>query len=231
VAFDSVLKLVLQEHPPIGEIELFGEQIWVGWVMIGALLYSGIPPVLLGIVKRRLANQLHDKVLYADAEMNRADWMTVGAAILGILGIGVGLWWADAVAALFISIDIVRDGWSNVRAATWDLMDARPRRHDDSGWHPLVDELEREVEREHWVKHAAVRLREEGHVFTGEVLVVPASDERLVERLERLSDRLLMLDWKLYDIVVVPVSHIEVPAPGAAEKPTEATAETISGQR
>ncbi len=31
-------------------------------------------------------------------EMNRADWLTAGAAILGVAGIGVGLWWADAVA-------------------------------------------------------------------------------------------------------------------------------------
>ncbi len=104
---DSALRLVKAEHPSIGVIELFGHQIWLGWLMIGALLYTGIPVVFLRRKKLKLAAELHDKVLYADAEMNRADWMTAGAAILGIVGIGAGLWWADAVAAIFISLDIV----------------------------------------------------------------------------------------------------------------------------
>ncbi|HRL81685.1 MAG TPA: hypothetical protein PLK46_15340, partial [Propioniciclava sp.] len=31
--------------------------------------------------------QLHDKVLYADADMNKADWLTAAGSIVGILGI------------------------------------------------------------------------------------------------------------------------------------------------
>src|SRR5918999_73387 len=45
VFFDSALKLISLEHPPIGVIQLFGEEIWLGWLMIGALLWSGIPAV------------------------------------------------------------------------------------------------------------------------------------------------------------------------------------------
>ena len=30
--------------------------------------------------------------------------------MLGVVGIGFGLWWADSVAASVISIDILRDG-------------------------------------------------------------------------------------------------------------------------
>jgi cation diffusion facilitator family transporter len=221
VFVDSLLKLVRAEHPPIGLIELFGQQVWLGWVMLGALAWSAFPAVLLGRAKLKLANELHDKLLYADAGINRADWMTAGAAMLGVIGIGLGLWWADAVAALFISLDIVRDGWKNVRAATWDLMDARPRRYDGARVHPLMEAIETELDRCDWVDAGAVRLREEGHVFCGEVLVVPKTEERLVERLEDLSDRLLSHDWKLYDLVVVPVDHIEVPAPGAERKQEE----------
>jgi cation diffusion facilitator family transporter len=213
VLFDSAMKLVLAEHPPIGVIELFGEQVWLGWVMIAALLYSGIPAVLLGRAKRRLADDLHDKVLYADAEMNRADWMTVAAAIVGVIGIGFGIWWADSAAAIFISVDIIRDGSKNVRAAVHDLMDARPRRHDAREYHPVVEEMERTLARCDWVEQGAVRLREEGHVFTGEVLVVPRTDEHLVERLAALADELLALEWKVYDIVVVPVKEIDIPSP------------------
>jgi cation diffusion facilitator family transporter len=215
IFFDSAMKLVKLEHPPIGVIQLFGQELWLGWIMLVALAYSGIPPVLLGRAKQKLANELHDKVLYADAEMNRADWKTVAAAMVGVIGIGLGLWWADGVAALFISVDIVHDGWKNVRAATHDLMDARPRRHDGSEYHPLVDEIEEELGKVDWIEDGAVRLREEGHVFTGEVLVVPKTEENLVERLEELADHLLGLNWKLYDIVVVPVSDIHIPSPAA----------------
>jgi cation diffusion facilitator family transporter len=221
VFFDSAIKLVKLEHPPIGVIQLFGEEIWLGWVMIAALVYSGIPPVLLGRAKHKLAQDLHDKVLFADAEMNKADWMTISAAIVGVLGIGIGLWWADAVAALFISLDIVHDGWKNIRTAVHDLMDARPRRHDAREYHPVVEQMERELEKVRWVERGAVRLREEGHVFTGEVLVVPKDDKRLVERCSELAERLLEVNWKVYDLVVVPVKRIDIPSPSAESQSAE----------
>jgi cation diffusion facilitator family transporter len=219
VFFDSALKLVRAEHPPIGVIQLFGEEIWLGWLMIAALVYSGLPAVFLGRAKLRLADDLHDKVLYADAQMNKADWMTVTAAIVGIIGIGFGLWWADAVAAIFISVDIVHDGWKNVRAAVHDLMDARPRRHDAREYHPIVERMNAEVHGCDWVERGAVRLREEGHVFTGEVMVVPteaalADGTGLLDRLDDLAEHLLSLEWKVYDIVVVPVKEIDIPSPG-----------------
>ena len=211
---DSAFKLLKAEHPPIGVMQLFGEEVWLGWIMIGALLYSGIPPVFLGRMKLKLADELHDKVLYADAEMNKADWMTVAAAIVGIVLIGFGFWWGDAVAAILISLDIIHDGWRNVRAAAHDLMDARPRRHDSRDLHPDVGLIERELDRQSWIRDHAVRLREEGHVFTGEVHVVPATEEDLERRLGDLSERIRKIDWKLYDISIVPVEEIAVPAPG-----------------
>jgi cation diffusion facilitator family transporter len=214
VFIDSAMKLIALEHPPIGVIELFGEQIWLGWAMIAALVWSAVPAYFLGRAKLKLADELHDKVLYADAEMNRADWMTASAAIVGVLGIGIGWWWADAVAALFISTDIVRDGLRNVRAANHDLMDARPRTHDNSDFHPLVEEIEEHIDGLDWVREGAVRLREEGHVFTGEVLVVPRGEEASVKRLSELSEEILEKSWKLYDVVVVPVEELDVPKPG-----------------
>jgi cation diffusion facilitator family transporter len=214
VFVDSALKLIALEHPPIGVIELFGEQIWLGWPMLAALVWSAVPAFFLGRAKLKLADQLHDKVLYADAGMNRADWMTAGAAMVGVLGIGIGWWWADAVAAMFISVDIARDGVRNVRAANHDLMDARPRRHDNSDFHPLVAEIEEHLDELDWVEEGAVRLREEGHVFAGEVLVVPRDGDVTIERLSRLSDDVLEMSWKLYDVVVVPVEKLEVPRPG-----------------
>jgi cation diffusion facilitator family transporter len=213
VFFDSALKLVSAEHAPIGVVPVFGEEVWLGWLMIAALLWSAVPSLLLGLRKRKLADRLHDKVLFADAGMNRANWLTASAAMLGVLGIGVGLWWADSVAAIVIAVDVTRDGWRNVRASTQDLMDARPRRHDNKAFHPVVDQMEEELRSLSWVSDSAVRLREEGHVFTGQVHVVPEDDENLVDRLEEAEERLTGLDWKVHDLAVVPVTEIEIPPP------------------
>ena len=50
-------------------------------------------PVIFGHLKMKPPKMLHDKTLYADAMMNKADWMTGLAGIVGILGIGMGWWW------------------------------------------------------------------------------------------------------------------------------------------
>src|SRR5437764_9192909 len=41
---DSLMKLIKAEHPTIQTIELFGKQIWLGWLMVATLVYSVIPP-------------------------------------------------------------------------------------------------------------------------------------------------------------------------------------------
>ena len=87
---DSLLKLLTVEHPSIGTVELFGRKIWLGWLMIPALVWGIVPPVILGRMKLTVARTLHDKVLFADADMNRADWMTGVAGLLGVIGIASG---------------------------------------------------------------------------------------------------------------------------------------------
>ncbi|ANZ36041.1 hypothetical protein BBK82_08135 [Lentzea guizhouensis] len=209
ILIESVLRLVQGERPPIGLIEVFGHTLWLGWPMIAVLLATMVPAILLGRAKTKLAAQLHDKVLYADAEMNRADWLTAGAAVLGILGIGAGLWWADAVAAIIISADIVRDGLRTTRTAVADLMDRQPRTVTDNQPHPLPAQLTELALSQPWVTDAWIRLREEGHVFVGEVLIVPKSGtDDLVEKLDRLSHLLRDADWRMHDIAVMPVLEI-----------------------
>ena len=44
-----------------------------------------------------------------------------------------------------LPVDIVHDGWKNVRAAVHDLMDARPRRHDAREFHPIVQRMNVEL--------------------------------------------------------------------------------------
>jgi cation diffusion facilitator family transporter len=209
ILIDSVAKLLEGTHPPIGMVEIGDWQVWSGWLMIGALLYSGIPPIVLGRLKQPLAAELHDKVLFADAKMNRADWLTASAAIAGVVGIGFGLWWADSVAAIVISLDILHDGQRYLRGSTADLLDDAPRTHDEEDPHPLIGRVKQEVDATAWVADAVVRLRENGHVLAGTVWVVPEDHVEIVDRVEELTSRLQELDWQLADVVVSPVRSIE----------------------
>jgi len=204
---DAVLKLVTTEHPSIGTVELFGHHIWLGWLMLLALLWSAVPAIFLGRAKLPLARSLHDKVLYADAKINKADWLTAAAAMGGVLGIGLGLWWADAVAAAIISMDILYDGLKNLRAVVTDLMDKRPTTVGDQA-DPLPARVENELRKLVWVKEARARLREEGHVYFGEVFVVPSTEQNLLGNIDRARQGLHDLDWRLHDVVVTPTRSL-----------------------
>lgn len=206
---DSLMGLIRAEHVPIGTMRLFGHTVWSGWLMIGAMVYAGIGPIVLGRLKMRLAEPLHDKVLYADADMNKADWLTAASAIVGVAGIGVGLWWLDSVAAIFIAAGILHDGWKNLRNAVRGLLDARARTYDDESVHPLVARVQEHAAATPWVRYAGVRARDEGHVMHMEVFVVPLPGQSLrVEDLEQLREEICQLDWKVQDVVVVPVARV-----------------------
>ncbi|MPZ91324.1 MAG: cation transporter [Actinobacteria bacterium] len=209
ILYDSVSKLAAFEHAPIGLVQPWGEPIWLGWFMIPALVYSAVPAVVLGRVKLPLARELHDKVLYADAKMNKADWLTAVAAMVGVIGIGLGLWWLDSLAAILISLDITHDGIKNLRTATADLMDERPTLIDSSALDPLPQRLRTELRSLDWVRDAAVRVREEGHVFFADIQVVPTSTEDLTSRLATVARRLMDLDWRLHDVVIMPAEKVE----------------------
>ena len=215
--YDAVLKLIMREHPSIGTTVVFGHQIWLGWLMIAALAYSVIPPVILGRMKHPLAERLHDKALHADAAMNRADWLTGLAAAVGIVGIGVGWWWADSTAAALISLDILRDGWKNLSQSVRDLMDERPTRVGSRDPDPLTERVSAMLRNMDWVADADLRLREEGHVLTGEAFVVPRSDDGLTERLAHAAREIHALDWRLYDVSLVPVRSL-APAHGEGDR-------------
>jgi divalent metal cation (Fe/Co/Zn/Cd) transporter len=220
---DSALKLVDGDHPPIGMVELFDWQVWLGWLMIAALVYSVIPPVILGRLKKDLAAELHDKVLFADAKMNKANWMTGTAAIIGVVGIGFGLWWMDATAANVIGLDITHDGLTYTAAAVKDILDGRPRRDDEKGVHPLVEQVRETVAELDWIREAAVRMRELGHLLSVEVLAVPRDDADLLDRVEDAVERIQALDWKLQDVVVAVVRELEDAPDEVMVRPREIT--------
>ena len=208
LVFDSVSGLLAGEHPPVGLIVVLGHEVWSGWLMVVVLAYTCVPAVLLGRAKMPLAETLHDRVLHADADMNKADWMTGVGGIVGVLGIGVGLWWADAAAALFISASILRDGVTNLRVAVTALMDARATTVDGSAPHPLDERIDDALRGLPWVREAGSRVRDQGHVFHVESFVVARGGMPTAEQLQEAWDAVTGLDWKVEDLVVVPVDEL-----------------------
>jgi len=201
ILVDSLVGLVRQERPTMGLAVVFGHEVWSGWIMLGALLISAIPPFVFGRLELPLANRLHDKTLKADAEMNRANWMTASAAMAGIVGVSLGWWWADAAAGALISLDIVRDGMTNLSRVVKDLVDRQPTTvHGRASGVPA--KIEKAVGGLDWVERVAVRLREEGHVFTGEVFVLPADSRLGPERIREATETARQVDWKVHDLVV-----------------------------
>lgn len=203
---DNAVSLVTAEHPTIGHYTMFGGSldVWSGWLMIGALVLSMIPPFVLGRLKLPLGRDLHEKTLYADAVMNKADWMTAAAAVAGILAVGAGLWWGDAVAALIIATDVTKDGVTNVRNAIKQLLDHRPTKVGSEEPLPIESSIVAVAVSFDFVAHAEVRLREEGHVFSGELFVTVDGGSIDTSRLRELHDAVADLDWRLHEVVVVP---------------------------
>lgn len=218
LAYEAISGLVRADHPSIGTVVVFGQTIWLGWFMVAVMTITVIGPFFYGHAKAKLAPKLHNKVLYADADMAKADWTSTAASIVGVLGVGVGLWWLDGAAALFISIGIVWDGWRNSRAAVLDLIDQRARTEDDARPHPLITRIANRVEELPWVREAAVRMRDMGQVFHVEVFVVPTHDDVRLGEIEEAREAVAALDWKVQDVVVIPTSTLPDEAEPAGER-------------
>lgn len=171
LVIDALHVLLAQEKPQVGTVRIAGREVWQGWLMIGALAVSAVPPVVLGRRKERLAKRLAIKSLHTDADVSKADWMTAVAGIAGVAGIGLGFWWADAAAALVIAGSVLRDGGRNLRGAMRDMHDARPETPARGDPDPLVDAVRAAVQALPWVDACRVRLHEEGMRLSGVVEV------------------------------------------------------------
>jgi divalent metal cation (Fe/Co/Zn/Cd) transporter len=206
---DSVAKLIMAEHPTIQTIAIGGHRVWLGWLMIAALIYSVVPPFVLGRLKTPLAEELHEKALQTDADINKGDWLAGLAGVLGIGGIAFGYWWADSVAAGVISLEIVKDGYGDLRNSVALLMNRRPTdvhgKRDDA----TPERLEIALEGLDWVTQARVRLREDGDLLSGEAFVVPRDEQDLMGRLAQATDIVHAFDWRIHDVNVVPVTSLD----------------------
>ena len=207
--FEAFKSYFSGERATIGGFNLFGHMVWGGWPMLAALVYTGVPSVILGRMKLKLAPKMHDKVLFADAQMMKADWMAESATAVGVIGTGFGLWWLDPLAAALVSADILKDGVGTLKTAISDLSDRRPQKADKSGFEPVPERIETLFKGLDWVEDAAVRMRDEGHVLIGEAFVVAKPDTPgLVEKLEQAMESAKALDWRVQELVVMPVTEL-----------------------
>jgi len=211
LAWAAAHALTTDKHPAL---ELFwnsdGLAHWPGWPILVALAYSAAVPLIAGRSRQRLAVELHDKGLFADATMGQVSWRAGAAAALGIVGIGLGLWWADFIATLFIAIDILWHGGRHLRAAVCDLIDEVPRRIGSHELDPLGRQIREHLEGLDWIANVRVRLREEGRLLTGVALICPTSvdcgGDDLVARIDSARADIEASDWRLLDFELVPVS-------------------------
>ncbi len=181
---------------------VFGQEIWAGWPMIVVVSVFSVPPAVLARYKLRYAKILHNKALYADADMSKTDWMTSVATAVGVLGVGVGLWWADPAAATLVALSRrLRRGGQPA------LDDQRGGRHPDP----------------HLRRQTAAPAQRADHPPRPRMFVVPAAgDDPAAEHLGALNTAINELDWKAYDVVVALVPEtptrqvpVEVGARGA----------------
>lgn len=171
LVYDGLHTLLSATRPVVGTVVVAGHVVWQGWLMMLVLAISAVPPIILGRKKLALAKALSLKPLHTDADVAKADWMTATAGIVGVAGIGMGWWWADATAALVIAGSVLHDGARNLRGVVRDLHDARPQEIDRSNPDPLPDRLCARIAALPWVDGCSVRLHEEGLYLSGIVLL------------------------------------------------------------
>ena len=100
VGFDALTSLINNERPEVS--------------VVGIVLASVSIVVMLWLAraKRRTASDLDSRAMAADAEQTQACWYLSVVVLAGIgLNALFGWWWADPVAALGVSIILVREGW------------------------------------------------------------------------------------------------------------------------
>lgn len=200
---DSLINLIYQEYPSIGGITLFGYTFWHGWLMIAVMATTAIPQVFLARAKMPVAKLIHDKPLYACADMNHANWITNGAGVIGLGLVAYGFWWGDSLAALIISLDVMRDGYGNVGKSLSDVMDRHPVDLETGRQHPIVDEVSRVLATLPFVADERTLIREHGRYLFAEIFIEP-NDQMppAVIATRQVREAVMELDWRLQHAAV-----------------------------
>ena len=80
---------------------------------------------------------------------------------------------------------------------------------DDKGDEQLSDELLKSLREVPWVKEADIRLREHGHVFFGEIFIIPRDEADPLARTRQVVELAHASDWRLHDVTVQLVDRFD----------------------
>jgi divalent metal cation (Fe/Co/Zn/Cd) transporter len=191
-------------------MEVFGTTLWAGWPMCAVVVWRGFAAAFVARLKLPLGKVLHNKVIHADAAMNKADWLTSVSTVVGLLGTGLGFWWADAVAAAVISTDILKDGYTHLKSAVSDLIDRIPETIESGTEEPINAKVKEYIESQDWIEKSIVRLHEQGNFFFGEAYVVPKSEDGLIQKIDKALHDIRHMDWRMRDFAMTPVPAHEL---------------------
>jgi cation diffusion facilitator family transporter len=119
---------------------IWASGVFAGYVSIHKLvhhgttshLWLGVAAAAVGIVgnqivaryKRRVGTRIQSNTLVADAKHSWLDAIASAGALLGLVGVACGLWWADGVAGLLVTGFIVHVGWEVTSDVVSHLMDS-----------------------------------------------------------------------------------------------------------
>jgi hypothetical protein len=88
-------------------------------------------------------------------------------------------------------------------------MDTRAMTFDDAKPHPIVGKVDDYLRSLDWIADAGSRARDQGHVFHIEAFVIPRHPRKItVAQLDEARQACIDLDWKVQDIVIVPVTEL-----------------------
>lgn len=136
-----------------------GRTTGVGVGMVMAII-GIIGNQLVARYKRHVGRRIHSASLEADATHSWLDAIASAGAFVGLLGVGLGYWWADPVAGLLVTGFIVHVGWEVTHDLTHRLMD---------GVDPIVLETAERAARDAGASHAHVRARWAGRSLLIEI--------------------------------------------------------------
>lgn len=105
LALGAVRALAVQAHPE-------GTPASLALLLASALV---LPP--LAAAKHRIAGYLGSGALRADSILTAVAGLLAVISLASLAATGaLGLWWADAVAALIVAAIVVREGWGSFRS-------------------------------------------------------------------------------------------------------------------
>jgi cation diffusion facilitator family transporter len=109
---EAIVQLFAGVRPHIGAINFA--------IMIGTLLVN----IGVTFYERRQAARLKSEFLMADSEHTRSDVLVSLSVLVSMILVGLGIVWADAVAALVVVLLIGRAAWRILRSSANILVDA-----------------------------------------------------------------------------------------------------------